>query len=41
VEQLRHADPAIHEEALHAIATRLAEGLSRRVSRIADRAASG
>jgi len=41
MEQLHNADPAVHEEALQAIAVRLAEGLSRRVSRIARRAASG
>jgi hypothetical protein len=41
LEQLHNPDPAVHEGALQAIAVRLAEGLSRRVSRIADRAASG
>lgn len=41
LEELRSPDPAVHEAALQSIAVRLAEGLSRRVSRIARRVASG
>jgi hypothetical protein len=41
MQELHHPDPAVHEAALQTIAVRLAEGLSRRVSRLARHTASG